>query len=60
MTLLPEVLEDAKTEYQKPEIREFARLASIQEFECYERVEGGMRTTNPRILELIEFSKKNK
>ncbi len=59
MKLMPDVLEAVKDEYQKPDVSEFARLASVQEFECYERVEGGFRTRNPRILELIQFSKKN-
>jgi uncharacterized metal-binding protein len=56
---MPEVLEEAAKEYEKPEVREFARLASIQEAECYERVSDGLRTKNPRILELIQFSRKN-
>jgi uncharacterized metal-binding protein len=59
MKLMPDTLESVKEEYRKPDIGEFARLASIQESECYERVEGGMRTKNPRILELIQFAKKN-
>lgn len=59
MNLMPDILEEVKAEYQKPEVREFARQASIQEFECYERVPDGFRTKNPRILELIEFSRKN-
>jgi uncharacterized metal-binding protein len=52
------VLQGVMTEYDKPEIREFARQASIQEFECYEQTPEGRRTKNPRILELIEFSRK--
>lgn len=59
MNLMPDILEDVLKEYEKPEVREFARLASIQEAECYERVSDGLRTKNPRILELIEFSRKN-
>ncbi|MBN2239198.1 MAG: DUF1847 domain-containing protein [Dehalococcoidales bacterium] len=59
MKLLPDVLEKVKKEYEKPAIREFARQSSIQEWECYERVEGGFRTKNPRILELIQFARKN-
>ncbi len=46
------------TEYEKADTLEFARQASIQEFECYEQTPEGRRTKNPRILELIEFSKK--
>lgn len=60
MKLMPDVLEEVKEEYRKPEVREFARLASVQEYECYEHVDGGMRTKNPRILELIQLAKKNK
>ncbi len=52
------VLEKAMTEYDKPEIKEFARLASIQEFECYEQTSEGLRTKNPRIIELIQFAQK--
>ncbi len=59
MKLYPEVIDKARDEYQKPEVKEFARLASLQEFECYEHVEDGLRTKNPRILELIQFARKN-
>jgi uncharacterized metal-binding protein len=52
------VLKKALSEYQKPSIKEFARQASIQEFECYENTPQGRRTRNPRIVELIEFGKK--
>ena len=45
--------------YDKPDVREFARQASIQEFECYETQPNGTRhPVNPRIMELIEFSRK--
>jgi uncharacterized metal-binding protein len=54
----PEVIEKALQEYDKPDIKEFARLSSLQEFECYENLPEGRRTKNPRILELIEFAKK--
>jgi len=55
---MPEIIEKAISEYDKPEIREFARQASIQEFECYEHLPDGRRTKNPRILELIQFAQK--
>ncbi len=58
MKLLPDLIENVASEYDKPEVKEFARQASIQEFECYERLPDGMRTKNPRILELIQFSQK--
>jgi uncharacterized metal-binding protein len=58
MKLMPEVYSEAMAEYKKPEINEFARLASIQEAECYERLPDGLRTRLPRIEELIQFSRK--
>jgi len=58
MQLVPDVLNEALSEYNKPEVREFARLASIQEAECYERLPDGLRTRLPRIEELIQFSRK--
>jgi uncharacterized metal-binding protein len=58
MINMADVIQKAMTEYDKPEVKEFARLASLQEFECYERTPEGLRTKNPRILELIEFAKK--
>jgi uncharacterized metal-binding protein len=60
MRNLPEVMAKAMDEYRKPDVREFARQASIQEFECYERTPEGMRTKNPRIVELIQFADKMK
>ena len=58
MKLMPEVFGESSAEYNKPEVREFARLASIQEAECYERLPDGMRTKLPRIEELIQFARK--
>jgi uncharacterized metal-binding protein len=58
MKLMPGVIEAAGAEYEKPEVREFARLASLQEFECYERLPDGLRTKNTRIEELIRFARK--
>jgi len=52
------IIRGALIEYDKPDIREFARLASIQEFECYEQTTEGLRTKNPRIVELIQFAQK--
>lgn len=54
----PDLLKEALTEYAKPETHEFARQASIQEFECYENTPEGRRTKNPRIVELIQFARK--
>jgi len=58
MKLMPEVLEKALLEYDKLEVKELARQASLQEFECYEQIPGGRRAKNPRILELIQFARK--
>ncbi len=58
MRSVPELIEAAVSEYDKPETRELARQASIQEFECYEHTEEGLRTTIPRIEELMQFAKK--
>ena len=58
MKCMPEVIEKALSEYDKPEVREFARKASLQEGECYEKLPDGRRTKNPRILELVEFAQK--
>jgi uncharacterized metal-binding protein len=52
------VIEKAVAEYNNPEVKEFARQASKQEFECYERIPGGLRPRNPRLLELIQFAQK--
>ncbi|MCL0065708.1 DUF1847 domain-containing protein [Dehalococcoidia bacterium] len=58
MKLMPEILARATAEYDKPEVREFARLASVQEFECYEFLPEGRRTKIPRVEELIQFAHK--
>ena len=58
MKLMPDLIEKATAEYDRPEIREFARLASVQEFECYEILPEGRRTKIPRVEELIQFSRK--
>jgi len=58
MKLMPEVLARATAEYDAPNVREFARLASVQEFECYENLPEGRRTKIPRVEELIQFAHK--
>jgi len=58
MKLFPKVIEQAIREYNKTEVKEFARLASVQEFECYEQTGKGLRTKFPRIEELIQFADK--
>jgi len=58
MKLMPEVYATAMKEYDKPRVKEFARLASVQEFQCYERLPDGLRTKLPRIEETIQFARK--
>jgi uncharacterized metal-binding protein len=57
----PEVLSDANAQYEIPEIREFARNASIQEAQCYaNRHERPYikQPTKTRIVEICEFAEK--
>ena len=58
MINMADVIQKTMTEYDKSGVNEFARQASLQEFECYEQTPEGIRTKNPRIVELIEFSRK--
>jgi uncharacterized metal-binding protein len=64
MRLKPEILEKAMAEYARDEIKELARLASLQEAECYEWVPTGVgdrlgiRTKIPRVEETIQFAQK--
>ncbi len=58
MKISAKALEKALAEYQKKDVREFARQASIQEAECYEWIAGKLRTKIPRIEETIQFAKK--
>jgi uncharacterized metal-binding protein len=58
MKLMPEEYTAAMAEYDKSDVKEFARLASVQEFQCYERLPDGLRTKLPRIEELIQFARK--
>ena len=58
MKLMPEVIQRSVSEYDDPEVREFAKQASLQEFEGYEHLPEGRQARNPRILELIRFSQK--
>jgi uncharacterized metal-binding protein len=58
MKLMPEVYSLAMAEYDKPSVKESARLASVQEFQCYERLPDGLRTRLSRVEELIQFARK--
>jgi len=56
-----EIIEKALDEYDKPEIKEFARQASIQEGECYayrDRKPYVIHPSKPRIVEIMEFAEK--
>lgn len=56
-----DLLEQAKKEYEKPQVREFARLASIQEGECYlerDRKPFLPHCAKTRIQEVGEFARK--
>jgi len=57
--LKKDVIEKLLREYDKEDVAEFARLASLQEFECYEHTPDGIRTKIPRIEEIIQFAWKN-
>jgi len=49
------------TEYDKPPVREFARMASVQEASCYAERDAHpfvLRPTKTRLEELIEFSRR--
>jgi uncharacterized metal-binding protein len=52
------VIQQALTEYDDPQTREFARQASIQEFECYMHLPEGLTTRYPRVEEIVQFAKK--
>lgn len=58
MKLMSEVYQAAMKEYAKPEVKEFARRASVQEFQCYERLTDGLRTKLTRVEETIQFARK--
>jgi len=56
-----EVLEEADTEYNRPDIQEFARQASRQEAECYANRHQRpyvMQPSKTRIVEICEFADK--
>jgi uncharacterized metal-binding protein len=54
-----DVIEKSLREYDRDDVREFARLASVQEFECYEMTPSGIRTKIPRMEETIQLAQKN-
>jgi uncharacterized metal-binding protein len=54
-----DIVKKSVQEYRKPEVREFARLASLQEFEGYELTPAGFKATIPRMEEIIQLAHKN-
>lgn len=52
------VIERTLAEYREPEVREFARQASIQEFEGYMNLPEGKTPRNPRVEEVAQFALK--
>ena len=58
MRRLPEVMQGVASEYERADVREFARLASVQEAQCYELTAEGIRTKFPRLEETIQFAGK--
>jgi uncharacterized metal-binding protein len=53
-----DALEKALNEYRKGNVRNFARQASLQEAQCYEWIDGDLRTKIPRIEETMQFASK--
>jgi len=53
-----ETIKKVLEEYDRPEVKEFARQASVQEFEGYIRLPEGLTPRLPRVEEIIRFSKK--
>jgi uncharacterized metal-binding protein len=58
MRRMPDVMKRTAREYRRTDIREFARLASIQEAQCYEITADGIRTRFPRLEETMQFAVK--
>ncbi|MFW6125769.1 MAG: DUF1847 domain-containing protein [Chloroflexota bacterium] len=59
MRLYGDLIATTLSEYDRDDVKELARLASIQEYECYELTPNGIRTKIPRIEETIQFAQKN-
>jgi uncharacterized metal-binding protein len=58
MKTQPELISEMLDKYGEPEIHEFARQASIQEFECYLQLPEGRTPRIPRVLETVQFAHK--
>ena len=53
-----EIIRQGATQYQRANIQEFARQASIQESQCYEWTGDELKTRIPRIEEIMQFAAK--
>jgi uncharacterized metal-binding protein len=53
-----EVIQHAVAKYSDPEVKEFACMASVQEFEGYINLPSGRTPVNPRVEEVASFAKK--
>jgi len=56
-----QIIQQASKAYEKPAVREFARMASIQEAECYSNRHIKpyvLHPVKPRVQEICEFAKK--
>ena len=58
MKLHPGVIESTVGEYDHEDVRELARLSSLQEAECYELKADGLRAVKPRVEETVGFAQK--
>ena len=64
MRLMPGILQKVAVEYRKPDIKEMARLASLQEAECYAWIPTGVgdrlgvRTKTPHVEATIQCAQK--
>jgi uncharacterized metal-binding protein len=58
MKLMAQVYPEVTKEYNTLTVGEFARRASVQEFQCYERLPDGLRTKLTRVEETIQFTRK--
>jgi uncharacterized metal-binding protein len=64
MRLKPDVIKKAVAEYEREDVRELARVGSLQEAACYEWIPTGIkgrmgiRTKIPRVEEVIQFARK--
>jgi uncharacterized metal-binding protein len=58
MQTQPELIKEMLQKYAEPAAHEFARQASIQEFECFMQLPEGRTPRIPRVLETVQFAVK--